>query len=156
MRHATAAAFAIALLLTGCAPQVPLAPDDPSTRHTSETPTMTPEESKQQLVALFEAAAAAAGGEWDLKTERAANPCEISGAEGQAYDLAGFGPGSSDPAATASAVEAAWAHHELIRRDVDGALEVLHPRDDQGLYFSFIVSENATTLLGSSACTPAR
>lgn len=117
---------------------------------------MTLEESKQQLVELFEAAAAAAGGEWDLKTDRAPNPCTLTGVEGETYDLAGFGPGSPDPAATASEVEAAWADYELVRREVGGnALEILHPRDDQGLYFSFIVSENAATLMGSSACAAA-
>jgi hypothetical protein len=152
MRTATAAVLAVALLLTGCTSQSRPTPDDTSTHQTPEAPTMTLEESKQQLLDIFDAAVAAAGGEWDLKTDRAPNPCEMSPTEGKAYDLAGFGPGSSDPAATASDVEAVWSDHELIRREVDGALEVLHPRDDQGLYFSFIVSENATTLLGTSVC----
>jgi hypothetical protein len=66
------AAVAIALLLTGCAPQSP---------PTTEVPTMTLEESKQQLLDIFDAAVAVAGGEWDLKTDREPSTCAIASGE---------------------------------------------------------------------------
>jgi hypothetical protein len=144
------ATVAIALLLAGCAPQ---------SQPTPEVPTMTLEESKQQLLDIFDAAVAAAGGEWDLKTERVPSTCSLaSGEEGEMYSLVGTGPGAADPDATAEAVAAAWRElgYEVRTRDAEfGGIEVRYERDAAGLYFAFGANERATDLDGTSPCVPA-
>src|SRR5690606_24380941 len=60
-------------------------------------PTMTLDESKQQLVEILTAGADAAGGEWDDKFDRATEPCvDRYGREGQRYALNSFGPGTGE------------------------------------------------------------
>lgn len=149
MRSLVAAAAAIALLLTGCAPQSPPTP---------EVPTMTLEESKQQLLDIFDAAVAAAGGEWDLKTDRVPSTCSFaSGEEGEMYSLVGAGPGAPDPAAAAAAVAAAWRDlgYDVRTREAEfGVVEVRYERDEAGLYFAFGANDRATDLDGTSPCVP--
>ena len=144
-----AAALALVLVLAGCAPQS--APP-------SGVPTVTLEESRQQLLDILDAAVSAAGGEWNLKTERAPSTCSLaSGEEGEMYSLVGTGPGTADPAAVAEAVATAWRDlgYDVHTRDAEfGVTEVRYERDATGLYFSFGANDRVTDLDGTSACVP--
>ena len=121
-------------------------------------PTMTLDESKQQLVEILTAGADAAGGEWDDKFDRATEPCvDRYGREGQRYALNSFGPGTGEARRVVERVKAVWEEmgFEVFVRERDfGVIEVVYPHDEDGLAFGFGANENASILDGVSACVP--
>ena len=118
---------------------------------------MTPQESRDDLTAVFENAQSLVGGEWQVQTDDAPRPCRlVNGTEGVQFSQFRYAGSTMSTADAVSLITAEWETlgFELSSREDTGAVTLtrVFATASDGRNLQFTAGENSMTLEGVSAC----
>ncbi|MEV8272810.1 hypothetical protein [Microbacterium sp. NPDC077184] len=132
---------AATVLLAGCSPQ--------------EGTDMTPDQARDNLIALIESTAAELGGAWEDPIQPYPEGCTMSGgASGVRYNSGAGSAPSADPEVDAERVAEYWRSLGMEARVVLDPPAAVFATGGASTNISFDAGPQSSSILGSSVCVP--